>query len=87
VNGSEDLFREVVQALDLTMIIGPGVVRRALADIGADPSTADIPEYKACLPHIGARLASYLAPAEATARLAKVRAVVEHAALFSPRSR
>jgi hypothetical protein len=84
VTNPDDLFREVVRALDLSLIIGPGVVKRALADIGADSRSASPGQYRACIPHIGARLTSYLPPEEATTRLAKVRAVVERAALVPP---
>jgi hypothetical protein len=84
VTTPDDLFREVVEALDLSLIIGPGVVKRALADIGADARSASPWQYKACIPHIGARLTSYVSPEEATARLAKVRVVVERAVLLAP---
>jgi hypothetical protein len=72
----EELFKEIVEALGLSMIIGPGVVRRALADVGADPKSATPSDYRESLPKMEARLASYMTPAESTQRIAKVRAIL-----------
>jgi hypothetical protein len=70
------LFEEVVGALGLSMIIGPGVVRRALADGGADPKSATPVQYREALGRIEARLTSYMSPAEAAQRISSVRAIL-----------
>jgi hypothetical protein len=76
---SDVLFQEVVAALGLSMIIGPGVVRRALADGGADPKSATPAQYKEALGRIEARLTSYMSPSEAAQRIGSVRAILSRA--------
>jgi hypothetical protein len=75
----DELFQEVVAALRLSMIIGPGVVRRALADGGADAKSATPAQYKEALGRIEARLMSYMTAAEAAQRIGGVRAILSRA--------
>lgn len=73
---SPDLFQEVVEALGLSMIIGPGVVRRALSDSGCDPKSATTKHYREALGRIETRLHSYMSPADAAARITKIKALL-----------
>jgi hypothetical protein len=81
---SSELFRAVVEAMGLSMIIGPGVVRRALLDAGSDPSLATAAHYKASLARIQARLTSYLPPDEVAMRMARLRLIIEGELLQHP---
>jgi hypothetical protein len=73
---STELFQGVVEALGLSMIIGPGVVRRALVDAGSDPKTATVKDYREALGRMETRLASYMTPHDVAARMAKIRALL-----------
>jgi hypothetical protein len=70
----QELFKSVVDAVGLSMIIGPGVVKRALP---CDPLMASPQQYAECLGRMEARLASYLGPEGAAARMVKIRAIIQ----------
>lgn len=73
----KQLLAEVVACLGLSMLIGPGIVRRALQDAGYDPATADADAYLNSLDRIGQRLKSYAPPGEVEQRIADMRALLQ----------
>jgi hypothetical protein len=55
-------FDDIVRLCGLSSIIGPGLVRRALRDVGASEANATPEDYRKALPQLGARLATYRGP-------------------------
>jgi hypothetical protein len=75
---SRDLYDQIVEACDLSEVIGPGLVRRALADGGGgDPETADVERWRQVLPQLEKRLRAYLTEPEAAGRRRHVEAVLD----------
>lgn len=65
---SQRLFERVIAVCDLSPLLGPGTLRRALRDVGADPATATVDDYCRAIPRLEARLRSFLPEAEAAQR-------------------
>jgi hypothetical protein len=71
------LFEDVVAATGLALVIGPGVVQRALAGVGVTaPELATVEDYRRALPRLQQRMAFYLSPAELERRLAELDALL-----------
>jgi hypothetical protein len=62
------LFERVIGLCALSPLIGPGTVRRALRDVGAEPATATIDDYCRAVPRLEARLRCFLPEEEAVQR-------------------
>lgn len=58
-------------------MLAPGLVRRALVDGRADPSTALALDYLDALPRIRARLKAYISEAEADRRIARIETYLQ----------
>ena len=71
------LFEHVVQLTEVSSVLAPGLVRRALVDGRADPSTAMPLDYVDALPRIRARLKAYVSEEEASRRIGKIEAFLE----------
>lgn len=65
---TQRLFERVVTLCALSPLIGPGTVRRALRDVGADPATATLDDYCRSIPRLEARLRCFLSEEEAAQR-------------------
>ncbi len=61
---SAALYREIVARCGLPDLLAPGTIHRALADVGADPATAQKRHYRRALSRLEARMRAYLAPGE-----------------------
>ncbi|HWL86207.1 MAG TPA: hypothetical protein VNO21_10415 [Polyangiaceae bacterium] len=68
VNGEQTLFQKVLALCGLSPLLGPGTLRRALKDVGADPETATIDDYCHAIPRLEARLRAFLSESEAAQR-------------------
>jgi hypothetical protein len=66
------LFDHVVQLTEVSSVLAPGLVRRALVDGKADPKTATPGDYLDALPRIRARLKAYISEAEADRRIERM---------------
>jgi hypothetical protein len=66
-----------VQLTEVSSVLAPGLVRRALVDGRADPSTAMPLDYVDALPRIRARLKAYVSEEEASRRIAKIEAFLD----------
>lgn len=66
------LFERVIALCALSPLLGPGTVRRALKDVGADPATATIDDYCRAVPRLEARLRCFLPVEEAIRRARSV---------------
>ncbi len=73
----EDLLLEVVSTLGFSPIIGPGLIRRALADAGVEATQARVADYRRAFAEIEARVRAYI-PDEATPRLRALQIMLEH---------
>ena len=62
------MFERVIALCALSPLLGPGTVRRALRDVGADPATATIDDYCRAIPRLEARLRCFLPEEEAIQR-------------------
>ncbi|HWL85557.1 MAG TPA: hypothetical protein VNO21_07125 [Polyangiaceae bacterium] len=62
------LFERVLALCGLSPLLGPGTLRRALKDVGADPETATIDDYCRAIPRLEARLRAFLSESEAAQR-------------------
>jgi hypothetical protein len=65
---TQRLFERVITLCSLSPLIGPGTVRRALRDVGAEPATATLEDYCRSIPRLEARLRSFLGAEEAAQR-------------------
>jgi hypothetical protein len=70
---SSTLYMKVFQLCGLSLVIAPGLIRRVLNDIGADPATATIQDYERALPKLEARLRAYLPRHIASKRVESIR--------------
>jgi hypothetical protein len=72
---ASDLEQEICRLCGLSSLLAPGLLRRALADIGASsPPTAD--ELMRALPKLEARMAAYLPRNEVRERSARMRKIL-----------
>jgi hypothetical protein len=69
VQGNE-LFDRVVALTEVSAVLAPGLVRRALVDGKVEPAAATPAHYLEALPRIRARLKAYVSEAEAERRIA-----------------
>lgn len=58
------LYHEIVARCGPPELLAPGTIRRALADVGADPATATKEHYVRALSRLEARMRAYLLPDE-----------------------
>ena len=65
---TQRLFEQVITLCALAPLLGPGTVRRALRDVGAEPATATIDDYCRAVPRLEVRLRSFLPEDEAILR-------------------
>ena len=72
-----ELFNSVVHAADVSPLLGPGTIRRALWDVGARAETAAAADYRRALPRIDARLRAYLDHAKVGESMQRIRNVVD----------
>lgn len=70
------LFGAVVEACGLSSIIAPGMVRRALRDVGSTPGAAGPETYVRALPAIEARLRAFLEPREVEEAVRRIEATL-----------
>jgi hypothetical protein len=64
---------KVFQLCGMSLVIAPGLIRRVLNDIGADPATATVHDYQRALPKLEARLRAYLPRNIAGQRVESIR--------------
>jgi hypothetical protein len=76
VQSSDALFKKVLPKLGLAMIIGPGTLKRSLAQGGVDWSSATADDYRRALPYLEERLRNYMEPAEARRRIGEILALL-----------
>ncbi|MEC7525597.1 MAG: hypothetical protein VYE22_37290 [Myxococcota bacterium] len=67
------LFERVVELCGFSAYVGPGAVRRALAEAGQEPA-GGVDAYRAALPALKRRLEVYVSEEDAAARVAKIEA-------------
>ena len=72
----EDVFQRVVELCGFSEVLGPGIVRRALADEGGDPLSPTTDDFRRALPRLEKRMRAYMPDAEAQARARRIRAVL-----------
>ncbi|WP_394823241.1 hypothetical protein [Pendulispora albinea] len=87
VNEEQTLFRRVLALCGLSPLLGPGTLRRALKDVGADPETATIDDYYRAIPRLEARLRAFLSESEAAQRartIALLRRQITMGESFAP---
>lgn len=71
---ADEIFHRVVELCGFSEVLGPGIVRRALLDEGADPDAIQIDDYRRALPRLERRMQAYMSAHEASARSRRVRA-------------
>jgi len=64
----DKLFQRVLVLCGLSPLLGPGTLRRALKDVGAEPENATIDDYCRAIPRLEARLKAFLSESEAAQR-------------------
>ena len=73
--GPEALEQQILDLCGLSRLLGPGLLRRALADVNAaTPPTAQ--DLLRALPQIECRMRAYLPPLEVRQRSARMRAIL-----------
>lgn len=55
-----ELFAKVLSMTGLSEVLGPGILRRALADEGVTPEQAEPAHYQRALPRLEARMRAYM---------------------------
>jgi len=74
-DGREGLEQQLIELCGLSPLLAPGLLRRALADVGAaTPPSAD--DLLRALPQIECRMRAYLPPLEVRQRSACMRAIL-----------
>jgi hypothetical protein len=82
-HGPEGLEQQILELCGLSRLLAPGLLRRALADVGAaTPPTAS--DLLRALPQIECRMRAYLPPLEVRQRSAKMRAILTDPLLSVP---
>lgn len=72
VLGPEAIQQEIIRLSGLAALLAPGLLRRALADVGAQtPPTPN--DFLRALPQIESRMRAYLPPEEVAERTSKIR--------------
>jgi hypothetical protein len=85
-HGPQGLEQQILELCGLSPLLGPGLLRRALADAGAaTPPTAG--DLLRALPQIECRMRAYLPPLEVRQRSARMRAILsgQSASLAAPK--
>jgi hypothetical protein len=79
LEGPSEMEQEVARLSGLSPLLAPGLLRRALADVGGStpPTTIDLLR---ALPKLETRMAAYLPKEEVQARLAQMRGYLASAA-------
>lgn len=72
------LFDKVVDMCGISGVLGPGLVRRALADQGVDPAHGTPEHYEETLSRLRDRLATYVPPEEAARRIRRIAGMLAH---------
>lgn len=74
----EELEKEVLRLCGLSVLLAPGLLRRALADVGAGmpPTPGDLAR---ALPKLETRMLAYLPRGEARERSQRIRKLLEEA--------
>jgi hypothetical protein len=80
----QQLFDKIVELSGLSSIIGPGTVRRALADAGFDVARATADCYRSILSRLEARLRAYLSAREVTERIRSISEFLTTLLSFRP---
>lgn len=73
----DELFQAVLKELQLSMVIGPGIIKRSLAEAGVDVGEATRQHYLDSIERIETRLRNYLDANEAAARVRALRTLLE----------
>lgn len=73
------IFERIVELCGLSEVLGPGIVRRSLGDIGTEPDSVDLDEWRKVLPELEKRLRAYMAEDEAALRVQRIAALVGRA--------
>lgn len=73
-----ELFDRFAKLTGLSTLLGPGLVRRALKDLGKTPETAHPGDYSKVLPRVAMRMRAYLEQGEIEPRLNAMRALLVH---------
>jgi hypothetical protein len=70
--GPTELEQQIIELCGLSKLLAPGLLRRALSDVGAasPPGAADLLR---ALPMLESRMRAYLPPDDVRERLAKMR--------------
>lgn len=74
----QKLFDRVIELCGFSRVLGPGILRRALADEGVDPQTATTDEYRRALPRLRARMTAYMSEDEAASRARRIAGLLAH---------
>jgi len=75
--GPRELFERICIASGLAAMVGPGNVRRALHNVGADSvEAARVEHYRRALPELRLRMSIYLPPQEVARRLPDIEALL-----------
>lgn len=73
------IFERIVQLCGLSEVLGPGIVRRSLADVGIDPERAEPADWRRVVPQLHKRLRAYLPEDDSTRRLQRIQALIGRA--------
>jgi hypothetical protein len=79
MNEGDDLFERVVELCGFSAYVGPGAVRRSLAEAGCENEVASPDDYRRALPALQRRLQVYVSEEDATARVQQIQRMLEAA--------
>lgn len=80
-----ELFDEMVRQTGVSVVLAPGMVKRALADGGVSVEAARPEDYEAALPRLRARLKAYMTPEQADVRAKAIAAWLAGVRTGAPR--
>jgi len=69
---SQRLIDTVLALSGLSQVLGPGILRRSLAETGGDPEQPTSDQFRNALPRIEARLRIYMSDSEAVRRAGRI---------------